>query len=202
VRQASDAAQRLATAGQAEPRKLDPSLAKALQALYSMQGDVEDSDPFLAQVRQEIDRIISHYKQIKYYDVAEAAIKERTPQVNRQGEAYAAFELAVLADEAARREIVALLKQYKATDKLALTDATKAAIAAYEKFIADHPSDPLAMRAVEAVFAIAGSFEQYAAYDVATGIDREFAAFAARFRFWHRPRLGAAASPSAPCSGR
>src|SRR5258706_4504394 len=48
VRQASDAAQRLATAGQAEPRKLDPSLAKALQALYSMQGDVEDSDPFLA----------------------------------------------------------------------------------------------------------------------------------------------------------
>lgn len=172
--------QRLAAAGLAEPSKLDPSLAKALQSLYAMQAGVENSDPFLTQVRGEIDRIVGHYKQVKYFDVAEAAIREKAAQQNPLAEIYAQFQLAALADEAARREIVALLKQYKATDKLTLTDGTKASIAAYEKFITDHPADPLAMRAAEAVFAIANSFEQYAAYDVAAGIDRDFAAFAAK----------------------
>ena len=62
-----------------------------------------------------------------------------------QAEAYAQFQLARLAGRGgAARDCRRSLKQYKATDKLALTDATKAAIAAYEKFITDHPTDPLA----------------------------------------------------------
>ena len=172
--------QRLAASGLAELRKLDPSRVKALQSLYAMQGGVENSDPFLAQIRQEIDAIVNHYKQLKYFDVAEAAIREKAAPTNPQAEIYQQFELAVLADETARREIDVLLKQYKATDKLTLTGATTAAIAAYEKFLTDHPADPLAMRAAEAVFAIAGTFEQYTAYDVAAKIDREFSAFAAK----------------------
>jgi TolA-binding protein len=180
VQKAFTDAQRLAAAGLAEPRKLDPSLAKALQSLYAMQAGLDADDSFLAPVRQEIDRIVGHYKAIRYYDVAEAAIKEKPQQANVTADAYVQFELAVLADESARREIEALLKQYKATEKLSLTDAMKAAIAAYEKFITDHPTDPLAATAVDRVFAIASSFEQYAAYDVAIGIDRDFATFAAK----------------------
>ena len=172
--------QRLAVAGLAEPRKLDMSLAKALQSLYAMQAGVDNGDPFLAQIRGEIDRIIGHYKQLQYFDVAAVAIAVKGLQPNPQAEVYAQYQSAVLADETARREIAALLKQYNATDKLTLTDATKASITAYEKFLSDHPADPLAMRAAEAIFAIATSFEQYAAYDVAAGIDRDFGIFAAK----------------------
>jgi TolA-binding protein len=179
VQKALADAHRLAAAGLAEPRKLDPSLAKALQSLYAMQTGLDDTDPFLTTVRQAIDPIVQHYKAIKYYDVAEAAIKEKPAQANPQADAYIQLELAVLADEAARREIEALLKQYKATDKLTLTDGVKSAIAAYERFITDHPTDPLAARAVDRIFAISASFEQYQAYDVALQIDRDFAAFAA-----------------------
>jgi TolA-binding protein len=179
VQKALADAHRLAAAGLAEPRKLDPSLAKALQSLYTMQAGLEDADPFLATVRQSIDPIVQHYKAIKYYDIAEAAIKEKPAQANPQADTYIQLELAVLADEAARREIEALLKQYKATDKLTLTDGVKSAIAAYEKFITDHPTDPLAAHAVDRIFAISASFEQYQAYDVALQIDRDFADFAA-----------------------
>ena len=170
--------QHLAAAGMAEPRKLDGSLEKALQSLYAMQAGVENNDPFLARVRGEIDRIVGHYKQIQYFEVAVAAIGVKAVGANPQAEINAQYQLAVLGDENARREIAALLKQYNATDKLTLTDATKASIVAYEKFLTDHPTDPLAMRAAEGVFAIASSFEQFGAYDVAAGIDRDFAAFA------------------------
>jgi tetratricopeptide (TPR) repeat protein len=174
------AEQKLVATGAAPPRALDASLSQAIATLYGMQAGVGDAEPFLAQVRQEIDTIIAHYEQLKYYDIAEAAIAVKPKQANPQAATYQQFLLAKLADNGARREMATLLKQYKATDKIKLTDKTQAAIALYEKFMSDHATDPLAVRAAEAIFTIASDFEQYGAYDVAAGIDRDFAAFAAK----------------------
>jgi TolA-binding protein len=172
--------QRLAASGLAEPRKLDPALAKALQSLWALQAGVDDADPFLAAVRAQVDRVVDHYKLIKYFDVAELAANEKGPQPSAAGQTYQQYLQAVLEDESARRAIDVLLAHYKPTDKLVLTDGAKSAIQSYEQFITAHPADPLARQAVDAVLALATLYEQQSAFDVAATIDRDFSTFAAK----------------------
>jgi len=180
VKRAFDEDQRLAAAGLAVPHRIDDVIAKALKRLYELQAAVAQTDPFLGQVRSVIDRIIGHFNELGYYDIAEGAAKVKSAPAVPMAEAYAQFELARLSDDAARRELAELLKHYKASDQLALTDSTKTAIAAWEQFVTDHPADPLVSTASSAVFALAGLYEQYGAFDVAQGIYAAFSAFASK----------------------
>ena len=77
-------------------------------------------------------------------------------------------------------ELANLLKQYNAAKGLKLTKATQAAIDAYEKFITDHPADPLIDSAANGVLNLIQLYEQNTAYDVASAAYTDFATFAAK----------------------
>jgi TolA-binding protein len=180
VRQAMDEHHRLTAAGLVVPRVLDDSLNKALVRLYELQGGVAPTDPYLAQVRKVVDRIISHYQELGYDDIALAAAKVKNAPANAAADTYAQFQLALLDDQAARRNLHDLLKNYKAAQKLAPTDSTKAAMAMWQKFITDHIGDPLALRAVTACQELAHLYEECGANEAAHDLFADLAAFAAR----------------------
>lgn len=179
--------QSLAGAGLAVPRELDPVMQQALVRLYELQAGLDEKRPELGTVRAAWGRIVMHYVGLEYDEVARQAIETR-PVADKekevakpvpQAEEFAAFQMAKLRDEQARRELDRSLRQYGVAEKIALSPAFQEAIAAYAKFIAGRPQSPLAPRAVEAVFSIAQRFEQLKAFRVASGVYLDFAKFAA-----------------------
>ena len=126
-------------------RELDPQHTKAMRRLYELQDALEARDPFLAQVRTLAESVVNHYKNLGYHETAEAALKARpegaAANASPAGEVFAKFQLARAREEAARRELDALLQQFGGDKKVTLTDAMKAAVAAHTQFIADHPTD-------------------------------------------------------------
>ncbi len=171
--------QRLAAAGLSVPRQLDPTLKKALVRCYELQAGLDLASPKLAQVRGVSDRVIAHYKALEYYDVAEAAVKVKAEKPVEAADEYAAFQLIQLQEDQARRELARSLRQYGAPDKIALTPAFQAVVAAWTKFISDRPASPLVPQAAERVFGIARLFEQHGAFPVAAGVHSDLAKFAA-----------------------
>lgn len=177
--------QRLAAAGLTVPKELDPALKKAVVRLYELQAGLDEKRPELAAVRAAWGRIVMHYIGLEYDVVARQAIETR-PIAEKdkerpvpQADEWAAFQMAKLRDELARRELDRFLKQYGAAEKIALSPAFAEAIAAYAKFITDRPASPLAPQAAEAVFGIAQRFEQLKAFKVAAGVYADFAKLAA-----------------------
>ncbi|MDB5289783.1 MAG: hypothetical protein JWL69_1024, partial [Phycisphaerales bacterium] len=168
----------LVATGLAVPRKLAPGIEGALKQLYALQADLPEGDPLLAQLRGSIENIVAQYKKLEYFDIAEQAIAVKADKAVPAADVFAQFELARLRDEQARRDLAVTLKNYNAAEKLALAPSAASAIDAYEKFITDHPADPLAGNAAEGVFEIARTFERYGAYDVAAEVYRGFVAFA------------------------
>ena len=69
----------------------------------------------------------------------------------------------------AKTQLDESLKQYKAKDKIALTDGFKKAIADYKKFITDRPTNRYMPSAVQGIYGVARIFEQHKAYDVPDG---------------------------------
>ena len=185
---------RLLTAGLAVPRKLDPNHRRALERLYSLQADLDEGDAFLAQARAAWDAVVKHYAALEYYDVAEEAIGARPAAAVEAANAYAQLALANLHYGQARRELGELLRRYRAADRLQLTDKFKVAIADYEKVISTWPAGGLVGQAVSGVFSIAQTFEAHAAYDVAVGVYRNFAAFAAKVGVLSQAPPGAAST--------
>jgi len=178
--QANAAHARLLAAGFTVPRKLDPSHAKALTACYAMQDQRGEKDPIVLQARTIAAQIVKHYKDLEYFDIAELAIAVKTAKPVDTADAYAQITLAAFHLERARAELTESLKRYKAKDKIALTDAFKKAIADYKKFITDRPTHSYVPAAVQNIYGIARIFEQHKAYDVAIGVYKDFAAFAAK----------------------
>jgi tetratricopeptide (TPR) repeat protein len=205
VRRAVAEHNRLAAGGLTVPKDLDPLLAKAMARLYELQDDLPGHDPFLAQVRSIAESVVTHYKGLGYHAAAEAAAQVRpvapagggAAAASPAGDAFAQFQVARLRDEAARREQAAVARQFGGAKKLTLTDPVKAAVAAYTRFIADHPTDPLAERAAAAVFDIAATFQQQAAHEAAIQVYKDLAAFAAT-----RPPLAQAPPGSASLEER
>ena len=171
--------QRLVAAGLSVPRQLDPTLKKALVRCYELQAGLDPASPKLAQVRGVADRVIAHYQALEYYDVALAAIQVKAEKPVEAADEYAAFQLIQLQEDQARRELARSLRQYGAPDKIALTPAFQAVLAAWTKFISDRPTSPLVPQAAERVFGIARLFEQHGAFPVAAGVHGEMAKFAA-----------------------
>jgi len=172
--------QRLTMAGLTPPRQLDPNLSKALKELCALQADVPETDPFIVEVRNLWNRILAHYRQLEYYDIAEQAIAVKADADVAAARAHAQLQLARLRREQAQRELGALLKQYEPQRKITLTPAWQAAIDAYQKFITDFPANPFVDQAADEILDIAGVFEHHQAYDVAADVYRSFAAFAGK----------------------
>jgi len=122
---------------------------------------------------------VQHYKNLEYFDIAEKAIGVKSAKAVDTADAFAQITLAGFHLERARAELNESLKRYKAQDKIALTDAFKKAIADYKKFITDRPTHSYAPTAVQSIYDIARIFEHHKAYDVAIGVYKDFAAFAA-----------------------
>ena len=181
---------RLAGAGLTVPRELDPVLTKALELCYELQEGLDEKDALLAEVRGLWSSIVAHYKWLEYFDTAEQAIKVKPAESIAVANAFANLQLANLKFELAGRELDMLLKQYNATEKITLTPAFQGAIEAYLKFISENSTGPLRDHAVASVFQIATVFERHKAYDVAVGVYRDFAAFAAKVKVLSQAQPG------------
>jgi TolA-binding protein len=180
VSQANAASARLLAAGFTVPRKLDPAHIQALTACYLMQAQRRETDPIVLQARTIASRIVRHYTELEYFDIAEQAIAVKAKQAVDTADAFAQISLAGFHLQRARAELAESLKRYKAKDKIALTDAFKKAIGDYKKFITDRPTHSYTASAVQNIYGIARIFEQHKAYDVAIGVYKDFAAFAAK----------------------
>ncbi len=180
VSQANAASARLMAAGFTVPRKLDPAHIQALTACYAMQAQRRDTDPIVLQARTIASQIVRHYTDLEYFDIAEQAIAVKAKQAIDTADAFAQISLAGFHLQRAKAELAESLKRYKAKDKIALTDAFKKAIGDYKKFITDRPTHSYAASAVQNIYGIARIFEHHKAYDVAIGVYKDFAAFAAK----------------------
>ena len=181
IQQVSRRHSRLVAAGMALPRKLDPIHRKALEQCYALQAGLAHDDPFAAEARSLVNIIVMQYETLEYYDVAAEAVAvkpEGAPAI-APADAYARIRLAELHLGQAQRELAELLKRYGGAKQVVLTDAFKSVIAEYTQFITDRPTDPLSRSAAERIAMIADMFARYEAYDVAAGIHRDFADFAA-----------------------
>ncbi len=179
IQQVTREHQRLTAAGLTVPRQLDPTFQKALVRSYRLQAGLPPQSAHLAAARGVWDAVVGHYKRLEYYDVAEAALRVKADQAVEAADEYAALGLVGLKDENARRELARLLKQYGAAEKLALGPEFKEAVDGFTKFIADRPTSPLVSQAVQRILGIGQLFQQHGANDVAAGVYREFAKFAA-----------------------
>ncbi|HUT13076.1 MAG TPA: tetratricopeptide repeat protein, partial [Thermoguttaceae bacterium] len=179
VQQVTGEHQRLAAAGFTVPRQLDPTLAKALTRCYQLQAGLDADSPDLTQVRGVWNGIVAHYKSLEYYDVAQEAVNVKADEAVAAAEEYAAFQLVHLQDEHARRELARLLQQYGGSDQIALGPEFQVAIAGWKKFITDRPDSTLVPQATQAVFNVAGLFEQHTAHLVAAEVYADIAQFAA-----------------------
>jgi len=196
IQQVSRRHNRLLGAGMALPRELDPIHRKALECCYALQAGLAQDDPFAAQARSLVNNIIVQYEALEYYDVAAEAIAvkpEGSPGV-APADAYARIRLAELHLGQAQRELEALLKRFGGTKPVALTDAFKSVIAEYTQFITDRPTDPLSRSAAERIAWVADMFARHEAYDVAAGIHRDFADFAAGIKVLSHAAPGVASA--------
>ncbi|MBT3199796.1 MAG: tetratricopeptide repeat protein [Phycisphaerales bacterium] len=180
VTQANATQARLLNAGFSVPRKLDPSHAKALIACYTMQDQRNDNDAIVQQARTITAKIVEHYKELEYFDIAQQAILTKGTKPVDSADAFAQISLAGFHMQRAQTALAESLKRYKAKDKIALNDAFKKAIAGYKKFITDRPTHSYVPAAVRNIYGTARIFEQHKAYDVAIGIYKDFATFAAK----------------------
>jgi TolA-binding protein len=180
VVQANAVHTRLLTAGFIVPRKLDPSHIKALEECYAMQDQRGEKDPIVLRARTIIAQIVKHYTDLEYFDIAAQAISVKSKKPVDTADAFAQIMLAGFHLQRAQAELTESLKRYKAKDKIALTDAFKKAIADYKKFITDRPTHSYVPAAIQSIYGIARIFEHYEAYDVAIGVYKDFAAFAAK----------------------
>jgi len=195
IQQVSRRHNRLLTAGLVVPRKLDPIHLKSLQRCYALQAGLEVGDPFGARVRALANDIIVQYEALEYFDVAAEAIGAKPEGVAAPvADAHAQLRLADLHRGEAERELAARLKRYGEAKKIALTDAYKAAIGEYTKFITDRPDSPLVSQAEGRILGIARVFAGHGAYDVAAGVYRDFADFAAKVEVLAHAAPGAASA--------
>ena len=174
--------QRLSAAGMTVPQKLDPQLEKAMTRLYELQAGLDPKGTELAQIRTVIDSIVAHYKALEYYDTAAAALKVKPEKAVPAADEYAAFQLLVLDEEAARRAFARDLNRYGAAEKIALSESLRKALDGWTQFVTERPTSSLASQAVDRVFGIARLFENHQAYSVAADVYRQFAAVAAKVK--------------------
>ncbi len=168
--QMADAHRRMLTTGFLVPQQLDPLALKSLKECYSLLGTLGTDDPLRGQVQQFRQQIIEHYAALQYMDVVEAAIRVQGEPVMAERTESMELELAELKRRLALQQLQRQLKQHSGRDQLTLTPAFNEAIAAFKKFITDHPHSQQTASAVESLFGMGQIFEQYEAWLIAAEI--------------------------------
>jgi tetratricopeptide (TPR) repeat protein len=180
IMQADREDQRLLAAGLTPAHQLNPLYQRALAELYALQSGLEETDPLIVEVRNAWNAIITHYKKLGFYDVAEQAIAVKAQAAVASADAHALLQLARLREEEARRDLEQLLKQHNAAQKLVLTAGFKSAIETYQKFITTYPANPFVDQAAEGILNIGREYEGQGAYDVAVSVYKSLADFASK----------------------
>ena len=80
-------------------------------------------------------RIAEHYTGLEYHAIAEAVYKQKGDGAVETADEYAAYRLAGLREEQARRELARFLKRYGSAEKLERGPALEEALSAYRAFI-------------------------------------------------------------------
>jgi len=184
VRQAFEEENRRSAAGLAVGKEVDPRLLKAMQRLYELQADRPPAGPFLQQLRSVATSIIDHYVQRKDFALARTVASAKpagdAAKPAPAGDLFVQYQLARLDVDEAWEQLHQGLRQFGGAKDLALADGMKNAIAALSKFIADHPTDPLAEKSAQIILSLANTYQQHGAFDAATQIYRELATFASK----------------------
>ncbi len=161
------------------PQALDPQLEKALVQCYQLQAELDRNDEFVKRVRAVRATVIGHYRNLHYHEAAAAAIQVAAEQRVAWLDALAEFELAGLSLSKALDELAEQTKQFQGRQNITLTPAIKAAIAGFEKFITDRPTDLLVAAAVTRILSVGNKYEQYKKYEIAAEIYTNLETFAA-----------------------
>ncbi|MCC6123821.1 MAG: tetratricopeptide repeat protein [Pirellulales bacterium] len=178
IERADRARQKLLQAGLAIPKELDPLHRKALMRLYELQAGLPETSPSLPAIRMPWQKVVAQYKALEYFDAAAEAIQVKAEKAVPLADEFAAFQLLVLRTEQAQRAFDVFVKQYRAPDQWSLLPEHKNLLAAWEKFIADHPAGTFVSQAAGQVLNLGQLYERQTAFDVAAGIYAEFAQFA------------------------
>ncbi len=152
------------------PKELDAQLEKALVQCYQLQSDLEPGHEFVRSVQAIRSTVITHYRNLQYYETAAAAISVKAePRVDWL-DATAEFELASLQISRALDELATQTRQFQGRENITLTPAVKEAIAGLEKFITDRPDDALVAEAVSKILSVGKKYESYEKFDIAAQI--------------------------------
>ncbi|HUV38029.1 MAG TPA: tetratricopeptide repeat protein, partial [Planctomycetota bacterium] len=179
VRKVFESAARRQAAGLAVPRELDPDAARAAERLYALQRGLDETDPFLAAARGELNKLVAHYVKFEYDDVAEKVLTTRVAPPIALADTWASLQLIEVRFGKAARDFERSLAAYGAREKITLTPALTEVVTAYTKFITDHPTDRLVPGAASGVFRVAQLMEKHKAHLAAAGVYGDFARFAA-----------------------
>ena len=179
VRQVTDRDALAKQRGLSVKAELDPLMKKALSAAYEMQRGLVDKDLQIAQARSVLNSVTSYYRSLEMFDVVTAAINVRAEKAVPSADKFAQFLLAGLRYDTARREQERLLKKFRGRESIKFTPAFAAAEAAFQKFISDHPGDPLTFAAVEQLFALGRVFEDQQRSEIAAEVFARIEKFAA-----------------------
>ncbi len=171
--------ERMQAAGFTPAHQLDATLGKALRELYSLQAGLAETDQQLFEVRRHWTAIVTHYRRMEWFDVAEQAIAVKADAAVPAADAHALLTLAGLREAQARADFDRTAKQLDAAKKLALTPGFRSAIETYQKFITTFPANPNTTVAANAILDIGRLYEQRGAFDVAVEVYRGLATFAA-----------------------
>ncbi|MEK6233177.1 MAG: tetratricopeptide repeat protein, partial [Planctomycetales bacterium] len=190
VSQVSQRDARTTAMGFQVPAALDPQIAKALLRLYELQRGILAGDPRLARIRPLGDGVAAYYRGLKMFAVAEKAIAVKAEKAVPVADKYAQFQQAGLKLFLAERELSRLLQSFRGREKITFTPAFEAAQTAFEKFIAAHPSDPLARQAVGKLFEIGRLFERHERGQVAATVYRDLEKFAAGVKQLGQAEIG------------
>lgn len=179
VDQAKEEHQRLVQGGFSVPRSLDPRLKQALVVCYDLQsGPIADCEP-VREAQALADAILAHYRKLEYDNVVEEAIKVAGEKPVATADDRAAFLLADLREQLARRELVRQLNRFGGSKNLAMTDAMKASVEAWKKYVTDRPDGNRVFEAASRISSIARFFDERGAYPTAAAAFSDLADFSA-----------------------
>ena len=159
--------------------QLDAALEDALVACYQLQSNVEPESDFAKSVRVVRSAVVAHYRNLRYYDAAVAAISAAAENRVDWLDAMAEYELASLNLSKALDGLAEQTKKFGGRENVTLTPAVNEAIAGLEKFITDRSDSRFVTDAVNSMLSVGQRFQGYEKYEIAAQIYARLEKFAA-----------------------
>ncbi len=169
---------RLLANGFQPPKELDPQLQKTLVRCYELASDLEPGHEFVKVVQGVRSTVIAHYRNLQYQETAAVAIKVKAEQSVEWLDAAAEFELASLRMSIALDVLANQTRRFQGRENMTLTPAVQQALAGFEQFVTDRPTDRLVSQAVTKILSVGKTYENYEKYDTAAQIYANLETFA------------------------